>query len=64
MIEVKTSTQTSIKLKDLMIVEDGLIDEDGVQINLMNAFKSAFGNGTFCLSATSKQEESVTLEEE
>lgn len=64
MVEVKKSTQVSIKLKDLMFIEDGnIIDSDGKTINIVGALKGAFGNTPFSLSANTKVEDVDTIDD-
>lgn len=63
MVEVKKTNQTAIKLKDIMISGNTVIDDDSQMINLVAALKNAFGEGaTFNLSATNKVEDSFEVD--
>jgi hypothetical protein len=64
MVKVKKSSQVSIKLKDVMFVNDGgVIDEEGNAINIINALKVAFGTTPFSLSASTKFEDVDTIDD-
>jgi hypothetical protein len=64
MVEVKKSSQVSIKLKDIMFINNGsAVDEKGNAINIINALKVAFGTTPFNLSASTKVEDVDTIDD-
>jgi hypothetical protein len=60
-MELKKVTKWDGKLKDLRFEGDVLIDENGEVIDLNKHMKAAYGDKTFDLSVTAKEEEIVEI---
>lgn len=67
MFTVNESTTRKVDFKNVSLRDDGvLIDKDGniVCANLLNAFRAAFQDRIFTVSATSKDNEEIPMDEE
>lgn len=62
MIELKLTKKWDGKIKGLHFEEGTLIDENGEVVNLNEWMKAAYGDRTFDLSVTAKEEEIIECE--
>lgn len=62
MIELKRTIKLDGKLKGLHFEGNELIDENGEIIDLNKYMKAAYGDKTFDLSVTAKEEEILEIE--
>lgn len=63
-MDVKKTVKWDGKLKGLHFEGNELIDENGEIIDLNKHMKAAYGNKTFDLSVTAKEEEILEIEVE
>ena len=61
-MDVKRTIKWDGKLKGLHFEENDLIDENGEVIDLHKYMKAAYGDKTFDLSVTAKEEEILEIE--
>lgn len=61
-MDVKKTVKWDGKLKGLHFEENELIDENGEIIDLNKHMKAAYGDKTFDLSVTAKEEEILEIE--
>ena len=63
-MEVKKTVKYDGKLKGIRVINDTIVDADGEIINLVSLLSKAYGEKTFDLSTTSKEEEIIDVDEE
>lgn len=63
MIKVEKTEQTSLRIKNAIITDNGIVDDEGETVDLMVALRDAFGDGEFSLSASSKSKEELPITE-
>ena len=64
MIELKRTTKWDGKLKNLHYEGNVLINEDGEVIDLNGHLRAAYGDRSFDLSVSAKEEELIEIEAE
>lgn len=62
-MELKKTTKWDGKLKDVRIVNNQLMDSDGVIIDIIDILSKAYGDLAFTISVSAKQEEIIDLDE-
>jgi hypothetical protein len=62
MLELKLTKKWDGKIKGLHFEDNTLIDENGEIVNLNEWMKAAYGERTFDLSVTAKEEEILEVE--
>lgn len=60
-MDIKKVTKFDGKLKGLHFEENLLIDENGEVLNLNEVMKAAYGDRTFDVSSTAKEEEIIEI---
>lgn len=61
-MEIKKTVKWDGKLKSLHFVGSELVDENGEVINLNECMRAAYGDKTFDVSSTAKEEEILEVE--
>lgn len=62
-MELKKTTKFTGKLKDISFQEGILYDEDGVEIDLLNQLRNAYGDKVFTINITSQTDEIIDIED-
>lgn len=62
-MELKKTTKWDGKLKGVRIVNNQVMDSDGVIVDLIDILSKAYGDATFDISTTTKLEEIIDLDE-
>ena len=64
MLELKKTTKWDGKLKDIRIVDGKIVDSDGEIVDLMAILSAAYGDMTFNLTMSAKEEETIEISDE
>ena len=62
MMEVKKTIKYDGKLKGIRVVNDNIVDADGEIIDLVSVLSKVYGEKTFDLSTTTKEEEIIDVD--
>lgn len=62
MMEVKKTIKYDGKLKGVRVVNDNIVDADGEIIDLVSVLSKVYGEKTFDLSTTTKEEEIIDVD--
>ena len=62
-MELKKTVKYDGKLKGVHIVDENIVDSDGMVLDLISVFKKAYGEMPFDLSTTTKTEEIIDTED-
>lgn len=62
-MELKKTVKYDGKLKGVHIVDENIVDSDGMVLDLISVLKKAYGEMPFDLSTTTKTEEIIDTED-
>lgn len=62
MMEVKKTIKYDGKLKGIRVINDNIVDADGEIIDLVSVLSKVYGEKSFDLSTTTKEEEIIDVD--